>query len=229
MSIAFPFLSLADPLGTSEGRLDPLGLYQIADSLATQLVPSVRERMIRVRFLTAMAVGALVTEELEADPRQRESLPYLAWEWHVVEAIVRSPDAADARGGTGGVPGIGVTRRAVRQHECLDARTYLATPRVFGFNGIYKRLAIHFGLTDVHLAPGPNAARLVDAWNRDRRRAGLVEADTLISRRRTAVERALNQSPPTTPAGTEKPGRISPTLSFPAWQGRTNASSSRNG
>ena len=229
MSIAFPFLTLADPPGTSEGRLDPLGLYQIADSLATQLVPSVRERMVRVRFLTAMAVGALVTERFEADPRQRESLPYLAWEWHVVEAIVRSPDAADARGGTGLVPGIGVTRRAARQHECLDARNYLATPRVFGFNGIYKRLAIHFGLTDVHLAPGPNAARLVDAWNRDRRRAGLVEADTLISRRRTAVERALNQSPPTTPAGTEKPGRISPTLSFPAWQGRTNASSSRNG
>lgn len=201
MSIAFPFLTLADPPGTSEGRLDPLGLYQIADSLATQLVPSVRERMVRVRFLTAMAVGALVTERFEADPRQRESLPYLAWEWHVVEAIVRSPDATDARGGTGGVPGIGVTRRAVRQHECLDARTYLATPRVFGFNGIYKRLAIHFGLTDVHLAPGPNAARLVDAWNRDRRRAGLVEADTLISRWRAAVERALNQSPPTTRPG----------------------------
>lgn len=126
MSIAFQFLTVADPPGTSEGRLDPLGLYQIADSLATQLVTSVRERMLRVRFRTAMAVGALVTERFEADPRQRESLPYLAWEWHVVEAIVRSPDAADARGGTGGVPGIGVTRRAVRQHECRDFR---ALPR----------------------------------------------------------------------------------------------------
>ena len=198
---SFPFLTLADPPGTSEGSLDPLGLYQIADALATQLVPSVRERMIRVRFLTAMAVGALVTEGLEADPRHRESLPYLAWEWHVVEAIARSADAAEARGSISGVPGISVTRRAIRQHDCLDARTYLATPRVFGFSGVYKRLAIHFGLTDVHLGPGPNAGRLVDAWNRDRRRHGLTEADALIPRWRAAVERALNQSPPTTRPG----------------------------
>lgn len=198
---SFPFLTLADPPGTSEGSLDPLGLYQIADALATQLVPSVRERMIRVRFLTAMAVGAVVTEGLEADPRHRESLPYLAWEWHVVEAIARSADAAEARGGLSGVPGISVTRRAIRQHDCLDARTYLATPRVFGFCGVYKRLAIHFGLTDVHLGPGMHTAKLVDAWNRDRRRSGLTEADTLIPRWRDAVKRALDQSPPTTRPG----------------------------
>ena len=44
-----PFLTSYDPPGTSEGTLDPLGLYQIADRLAVQLVPAVRERMQRIR------------------------------------------------------------------------------------------------------------------------------------------------------------------------------------
>lgn len=201
MPLALPFLTLADPPGTSEGSLDPLGLYAIADALATQLVPSVRERMIRVRFLTAMAVGARVTEGLDADPRHRESLPCLVWEWHVVEAIVRGQDTTDARGSTTGIAGIGVTRRAVKQYDCLDARTYLATPRVFGFNGVYKRLANHLGITDVHLAPGPAADRLIASWSRDRSRAGLATAESLIPRWRKAVERALGQSPPTTRPG----------------------------
>lgn len=160
----FPFLTAADPTGTSEGSLDPLGLFQIADLLGTELVPAVRQRMLRVRFLSAMAVGAFVTEGLEADPRYREAAPYLVWEWHVVEAIVRTHDRAAEDRSTWGVPGIGVTRRAVKHYDRLDARTYLATPRVFGFNGVYKRLAIQLGITDVHLAPGPMADRLVKAW-----------------------------------------------------------------
>ncbi len=52
--MTFPFLTSYDPPGTSEGTLDPLGLYQIADQLAMQLVPAVRERMQQIRFLTAM-------------------------------------------------------------------------------------------------------------------------------------------------------------------------------
>ena len=60
-----------DPIGSSEGSLDPLGLYLIADQLAMKLVPGVRERMLRVRFLTAMAVGALVTEGLQPNRPHR--------------------------------------------------------------------------------------------------------------------------------------------------------------
>jgi len=48
-----PLLSEADPAATSEGSLDPLGLYAIADSLAGRLVPGLRERMTHPRFLTA--------------------------------------------------------------------------------------------------------------------------------------------------------------------------------
>ena len=197
MAVMLPFLTAADPPGTSEGSLDPLGLYQIADLLGTELVPAVRQRMLRVRFLSAMAVGAFVTEGLESDPRYREAAPYLAWEWHVVEAIVRSHDRAAENRSTWGVPGIGVTRRAVNHHDRLDARSYLATPRVFGFNGVYKRLAMHLGITDVHLAPGPMADRLVKAWSGSFDRP----VEPLIARWRAAVERALDQSPPATRPG----------------------------
>jgi hypothetical protein len=69
----FPFLTAYDPPGTSEGTLDPLGLYQIADQLAVKLVPAVRERMQRIRFLTAIVVGAIVTKGLENDPTQRDA------------------------------------------------------------------------------------------------------------------------------------------------------------
>jgi hypothetical protein len=82
MTTTFPFLTSYDPPGTSEGTLDPLGLYQIADQLAAQLVPAVRERMQRIRFLTAMAVGAFVTQEVDEDSRQRDASPYLEFRGH---------------------------------------------------------------------------------------------------------------------------------------------------
>ena len=117
-----------------------VGLYQIADQLAIQLVLAVRERMLRIRFLTAMAVGSLVIEDLEGDPRHRDATPYLVWEWLVVEALTREVSADPSNWG---VPGTAVTRTARAQHGYLDARSYLKTPRVFGFHGVYKRLAVH--------------------------------------------------------------------------------------
>ena len=124
MAAAFPFLTTYDPPGTSEGSLDPLGLYQIADQLAMQLVPAVRERMLRIRFLTAMAVSSLVIEDLEGDPRHPDATPYLVWEWLVVEALTREMgDDPSIRG----VPGTGVTRATLAQHKYVDARSYGAS------------------------------------------------------------------------------------------------------
>lgn len=182
-----------DPPGASEGTLDPLGLYQIADQLAVQLVPAVRERMQRIRFLTAMALGAIVTEGLEEDPKYLDASPYLVWEWLVVEAIVRQMADADD---IGGVPGRHMARRAIDQHGYLDARSYLKTPRIFGFHGIYKRLAVHLGLVDVHLGLGPNTEKLADAWARGHGFGGLNEAKPIISRWREAVRKSLDEKPP---------------------------------
>src|SRR5207244_1212247 len=116
------FLTAYDPPGSSEGTLDPLGLYQIADQLAVRLVPAIRERMQRVRFLTAMALGALVTEGLEADPDQPEAAPFLVWEWLVVEAIIRTLGDDEE---LWGMPGTLVTRRALSEYNYLDHRSYL--------------------------------------------------------------------------------------------------------
>jgi hypothetical protein len=195
---AIPFLTAYDPPGSSEGTLDPLGLYQIADQLATRLVPAVRERMQRVRFLTAMSLGALVTEVLEADPGQPEAAPFLVWEWLVVEAIVRTR-GDDA--GAWGVPGSLVTRQALSEYHYLDHRSYLKTPRIFGFNGVYKRLAIHLRLVDVHLGPAAEGERLVDAWARDAGYGSLSGCRLLLARWRQAVERSLASSPARTRAG----------------------------
>ena len=193
-----PFMTSYDPPGTSEGTLDPLGLYQIADQLAMQLVPAVRERMQRIRFLTAMAVGSLVTEGLEDDPRQRDASPFLVWEWLLVEALMRQMGGDPS---IKGVPGTLVARRAIDQYGYLDARSYLKTPRIFGFHGVYKRLAIHVGLMDVHMGCGPNAKGLVDAWARGRGLAGIEDAKPLLSRWSTAVHRSLGEKPPRTKPG----------------------------
>jgi hypothetical protein len=198
MSVTLPFLTSYDPPGTSEGTLDPLGLYQIADQLAVTLVPAVRERMQRIRFLTAMTVGAVVTEGVESDPGQRDASPYLVWEWLVVEAVMRT--LGDDRS-VWGVPGTLVARRALDQHGYLDARSYLKTPRIFGFNGVYKRLAIHLGLVDVHLAAGPNAEGLVDAWARGLDLGGPKDAKPLLLRWSEALRRSLGEKPPRTKAG----------------------------
>jgi hypothetical protein len=195
MTITLPFLTSYDPPGSSEGSLDPLGLYQIADQLAVQLVPAVRERMQRIRFLTAMAVGTLVTEGLEDDPRNRDASPYLVWEWLITEAFVRSKiDEMSTRG----APGTLVAKRAVDQHNYLDARSYLKNPRIFGFNGVYKRLAIQLGIVNVHLGPGPHAEGLIDAWAHSLQSGNGEGAKQLIARWSTAVRRSLEEKPPRT-------------------------------
>lgn len=198
ISTMFPFLTTYDPPGSSEGSLDPLGLYQIADQLAMKLVPAVRERMQRIRFLTAMALGSMLTEGLEDDPRQHDASPYLVWEWIVVEALMRTMSDDSS---VWGVPGTLVAARALGQHGYLDARSYLKTPRVFGFHGVYKRLAIHLGIVDMHLGQGPNSETLVDAWARDLGLGGLEGAKPLFSRWRKAVIRSLNEKPPCTKPG----------------------------
>ena len=197
MPVSLPFLTTYDPPGSSEGNLDPLGLYQIADQLASALVPGVRERMQRIRFLTAMAVGSLVTAGLEEDPRHSDVAPYLVWEWLIVEALIRDTKHKNDQSILG-VPGTRVTRTALARHGYLDARSYLKTPRIFGFHGVYKRLAVQLGLLDDHLNPRSQAERLADAWARDRGLGGIAGAQGQFDRWNAAVCRSLNHSPPRT-------------------------------
>jgi hypothetical protein len=175
-----------------------MGLYQIADQLATQLVPAVRERMQRVRFLTAIAIGSLVSERIDGDPVRPDSAPSLVWEWLVVEALVRTMSAEP---GVWGIPGTLVARRAIAQSGYLDSRSYLKTPRIFGFHGVYKRLAIHSGLVDVHMSIKAEGEQLVHDWARDSDRGGTAGEQRLVRKWRAALERSLDHSPPRTRPG----------------------------
>jgi hypothetical protein len=197
MAISFPFLTEVDPLGSSEGTLDPLGLYRLSDQLASVLVPAVRERMARIRFLTAMAVGTQVTFGLSGDPAQRDSSPQLVWEWLIVEAIVRSRLNEVSGTAEHGIPGTVVARKALNQYDYLDARSYLNSPRIFGFHGVYKRLAVELKLSDMHLGPACNTQQLVDVWSRGRSRMASGAAEQ-ISMWQAAVKQSLGGSTPRT-------------------------------
>jgi hypothetical protein len=171
---ALPFLTEADPDRLGEGSLDPLGLASIADRLADQIAPSVTARMSRVRFLTAIAVGATMAEELEDEPAMDGKTPaYLAYEWIVVEALARRRRAAE----TQGVPGIQKARRALNRSWSahLDAGSYLQVPKVFGFHGVYKRLSRAIGHVDEALLLLRNGDELVRVWEREQRLPGFVD------------------------------------------------------
>ena len=94
-----------------------------------------------------MVVGSLVVEDLGGDTRHGNAAPYLEWEWLVVEALMRTM-ADDAS--IWGVPGTHVTRTALVQHRYVDVRRYLKTPASSDSCGVYKALAVHLGLLDVH-------------------------------------------------------------------------------
>lgn len=195
MTIPFPTFTRHDPKVAGEGNLDPLGLAQIADQLAVDLVPGIRERMSRPRFLTAITVGSVVLEDLEHDPARSGVAPFFVWEWLVLESFVRSEaDHPDLRS----VPGIQMTRSAWRNHGYLDAASYLKTPRIFGFHGVYKRLASRLGLVDAELRPLPTSKTLLDAWAKGLDYTDFEATTELRAEWRRMIVRALNRDTPST-------------------------------
>jgi len=60
-----PLLSAWDPAANTEGTIDPLGLYFIADALGVKMIPGVRERMRHPRFLTLTAISAAICSEFD--------------------------------------------------------------------------------------------------------------------------------------------------------------------
>lgn len=141
-----PLLSEADPRESSEGSLDPLGLYPIADDLGLKLVPGVRERQSHPRFLTTIAVSAAVCQDFEEDTVAKDgtSEPWLVFEWLFTEGLVRrAQDGSELVG----LPGSQKVRHAVfRDQVPLSAKRYLKTPSVFGFHGVYRLLAKTLGI-----------------------------------------------------------------------------------
>ena len=169
-----PFLTETDPDRAGEGSLDPLGLSSIADRLADRIAPDVTARMSRIRFLTAIAAGASIAEELSGQIAADERTPaYLAYEWIVVEALARKRPSGE----TEGVPGIQKARLALARSMSahLDAGAYLQVPKVFGFHGVYKRLARATGLVDEELLPLGGGDALLRVWEREQGIPGFAD------------------------------------------------------
>lgn len=166
-----PFLTLSDPLVSGEGALDPLGLGSLADRLADQILPGFRARMSRPRFLTAMVVSASVCDgQPEVSPADGGTPPYLVFEWLVVEAFVRGKNRELTRG----TPGTLKAKQVIDSGDHMSPRSYLKTPTVFGFHGIYKPLAIRSGLVNGELMLGEAGARLLKAWQSDQGLTGFA-------------------------------------------------------
>lgn len=88
--LVLPRRTEEDPDLTGEGSIDPLGLAGMSDRLAEEIAPNVTARMTRIRFTTAMPVGASATQDfVELPPGYGVWTPWLAFEWHVVQALVR--------------------------------------------------------------------------------------------------------------------------------------------
>jgi hypothetical protein len=174
--LELPFLTELDPEQAGEGSLDPLRLAPLSEALAEEIFPGVTNRMSRVRFLTAIAVSSAVSTGLEdVPPKDGLTTPYLAFEWHLVEAVARRtryglPDSATQR-----VPGIRKAQAVILRGAHLSASTYLKTPKVFGFVGIYKRLAIEVGLVDSDLVLAGEGDRLVRVWETEQGLEGFVD------------------------------------------------------
>ncbi|OBJ87750.1 hypothetical protein A9W97_17400 [Mycobacterium gordonae] len=156
-----------------EGSLDPMGLSAISDRLADRLVPGMRARMQRFRFVTAMAAGAIACETLADEvPGDGISTPSICFEWLVIESFVRrlSPKEIPP-----GVPGSQKARAAVNRKQRLSAATYLNGPSVFGFNGVYKPFAVDSQIVTSELEPGARCAQLTRSWESEHGFAGFTD------------------------------------------------------
>jgi hypothetical protein len=171
---SLPFLTLPDPPVTGEGALDPLGLATIGERLADWILPGMTARMNRPRFLTAIAVSAAVCEGLQDEVAAAGVTPaYLVFEWLVVEAFARK---AAERSDVERTPGIGKARACARADVPMSAKGYLKAPAVFGFHGVYRRLAHHVDIIDGQDLLGENGHLLLKTWEREQGLDGFLDS-----------------------------------------------------
>jgi hypothetical protein len=170
---SLPFLTLPDPAVAGEGALDPLGLATTGERLADWILPGLTARMSRPRFLTAIAVSAAVREGLEdAIPADGVTPSYLVFEWLAVEGFARAAERPDVAR----TPGIDEARTCVQAGVPMCARAYLKAPTVFGFHGVYRRLARHVGIIDQNDILGDNGYELLRIWEQEQGLAGFLDS-----------------------------------------------------
>jgi hypothetical protein len=196
-----PFLSDFDPPEQAEGSLDPLGLYATADALGVSLAPGVRERQSHPRYLTLALVGQAIAREAPPPISPRAPPFWLAFEWLVVRCLVGELRAQ--KQSIEGIPGSLKVTQTLQAGLPLCAETYLKTPSVFGFHGIYRVLGIKTGLFDAAGNILTAGTDVLAAWQKDQELAGFMQGDgpgaalrkTLFRAVRSAVEQRLVADP----------------------------------
>jgi hypothetical protein len=172
-----PACSVFDPVIQSDVSIDPLGLALVYERLADRMLPGMTVRMRRPRFMTALAVGAFVCEEYGPDTVAADTVtpPYLVFEWWVIEAYVRASDLlTDKRQ----IPGFRKVDSARVAGRPVDAPAYLKTASVFGFTGIFRRLARRAQLVTEHGLLDEAGHRLVDLWAEEQGLEGFYRGRT---------------------------------------------------
>jgi hypothetical protein len=186
-----PFLTASDRReNDDEGKLDPLGFAVLGDRLADEILPGMRARMWRPRFLTAMAASGAVCEGFHEQIATDGRTPApIAFEWLYVGGL-----RALARDETRRVPGILKARTAWDDARQISARSYLQSPGVFGLHGIYKPLAISLRVVDEELQLGEAGHELLRVWEREQRLPGVSTghpAEAAGSRTRSLLRQGL--------------------------------------
>lgn len=189
-TVSLPYLSEYDPVESAEGSIDPLGLYPIADGLATLLAPGVRERQQHPRFLTAMAVSQEICSAYDEEQLAADGVtePWLVFEWYMVEGLVRTLKG-DA---LVGLPGRDKAQAAIRDGVPLSPTRYLKSPANFGFHAVYRRLAREL---EVELAGmlGETGHQLLTAWSEEQDLRGFFGTSSGPGRRwRERIQAAIN-------------------------------------
>ena len=171
-----PYRSLPDPEIQGEASIDPLGLMAAADNLADWILPGLTARMWRPRFLTAIAITSVITDPFREEiAKDGVSPPWLVMEWYYVEAMT------NIRQGNGiniqRIPGIDKARQASNDEVPLSSPRYLKTPKVFGYHGVYKRLAKYLDVVNEDFSLGENGYRLICIWEKEQGLAGFCDQE----------------------------------------------------
>lgn len=182
-----------DPENSSEGSLDPLGLGQIADRLGVKLVPGIRERMSRPRFLTLIAAGAHLCKKFGEDRISKDGLtePWLVYEWIIVQALVKKYQGMPE---INRLPGSEKAGDARKKDIPLSAARYLKTPSVFGFHGVYRTLSEALEIVKDDL-PGEKGDLLLRGWEEEQNLNGFYsEIDGPGKELKNRIQNVIDES-----------------------------------
>jgi len=164
---SLPFLSKYEPIGASEGSVDPLGLQNVAERLADLLLPGFTVRVERARCLTLATLAVEIGQDSALTSRDDDpQRAIIAFERLCVYALAREVDKT-IRPLIYGFPGRLKALRAVEDKQPLMPSNYVRGPATNGLVGTYFRAARTGGLFNEDFNIQARGHELLRAWERE--------------------------------------------------------------